>query len=367
MSPLDRFQRGDIPGNPPLGSMPLSLLPIASKGTLVRMFCSLVHSPKNVGIQAVPSREMLSGGDIMNVKAVESRSLLAMAKRRFTVSVTPEAIRVVPPWLNRAMGLPVDAVAWNESTTTALGPGFRISRPMAMTIESPPCEIILVDAGENAHCRRASRSAREAQPDKTIGATTTKASRMGFMSRQVRESWCSRQEIRGAGNCMIMDRPTRKIPGNEAMEGAAAMSTVGQIVRKNANGLLTTHPKESVFAALEIMAKHDIGALVVMDGGMLAGLFTERDYARKVILKGRSSRECSVGELMGDAVRVGPDCLVADALALMASRDRRTRYLVVGDGSALEGVVSIGDLVKAQMSQQQATIEALEHYITSPG
>jgi len=58
---------------------------------------------------------------------------------------------------------------------------------------------------------------------------------------------------------------------------------------------------------------------------------------------------------------------VADALALMASRDRRTRYLVVGDGSALEGVVSIGDLVKAQMSQQQATIEALEHYITSPG
>jgi CBS domain-containing protein len=166
---------------------------------------------------------------------------------------------------------------------------------------------------------------------------------------------------------MIMDRPTRKIPGNEATEGAAAMSTVGQIVRKNANGLLTTHPKESVFAALEIMAKHDIGALVVMDGGMLAGLFTERDYARKVILKGRNSRECSVGELMGDAVRVGPGCMVADALALMASRDRRTRYLVVGDGSVLEGVVSIGDLVKAQMSQQQATIEALEHYITSPG
>jgi len=104
------------------------------------------------------------------------------------------------------------------------------------------------------------------------------------------------------------------------MEGAAAMSTVGQIVRKNANGLLTTHPKESVFAALEIMAKHDIGALVVMDGGMLAGLFTERDYARKVILKGRSSRECSVGELMGDAVRVGPDCLVADALAAAGER-----------------------------------------------
>lgn len=145
------------------------------------------------------------------------------------------------------------------------------------------------------------------------------------------------------------------------------MSTVGQIVRKNANGVLATNPKESVFAALEIMAKHDIGALVVMDGGALAGLFTERDYARKVILKGRSSRECAVGELMGEAVQVKPGCQVAEALALMAGRGRRTRYLVVGEGATIEGVVSIGDLVKAQMSDQQATIEALEHYITGPG
>ena len=144
------------------------------------------------------------------------------------------------------------------------------------------------------------------------------------------------------------------------------MSTVGQIVRNNANGLLATHPAESVFAALEIMAHHEVGALAVMDQGVLVGLFTERDYARKVILKGRSSRECKVGELMGEAVQVMHDCSVADALALMAVAGRRIRYLVVGLGGAIEGMVSIGDLVKAQMAEQQVKIEALEHYITGP-
>ncbi len=145
------------------------------------------------------------------------------------------------------------------------------------------------------------------------------------------------------------------------------MVTVGQIAEMNSNGLLSTHPTESVFVALGIMAKHEIGALAVLDGGGLVGLFTERDYARKVILKGRTSRDCTVGELMSPAVQIKPDASATDALALMAGAGSRIRYLVVGTGNSVVGMVSIGDLVKAQMSAQQDTIQALEHYITGQG
>lgn len=144
------------------------------------------------------------------------------------------------------------------------------------------------------------------------------------------------------------------------------MSTVGQLVRAGGKGILSTTPGASVFAALETMAHYDVGALVVLDDGKVVGLFTERDYARKVILRGRSSRDCTVGELMGEAVMVSPEHTIQEALAMMASRGRRVRYLVVADGDHPIGLVSIGDVVKSQMEDQQHLIETLEHYIASP-
>lgn len=144
------------------------------------------------------------------------------------------------------------------------------------------------------------------------------------------------------------------------------MSTVGQLVRAGGKGILSTTTGASVFAALETMAHYDVGALVVLDDGKVVGLFTERDYARKVILRGRSSRDCTVGELMGEAVLVGPERTIQEALAMMASRGRRVRYLVVADGDHPIGLVSIGDVVKSQMEDQQHLIETLEHYIASP-
>jgi len=144
------------------------------------------------------------------------------------------------------------------------------------------------------------------------------------------------------------------------------MSTVAQLVRAGGKGILSTTRTASVFAALETMAHYDVGALVVLDEGRLAGLFTERDYARKGIVQGRAARECSVGELMSEAVVVRPECTIQEAQAMMAARGRRVRYLVVADGEQLLGLVSIGDLVKSQMADQQHLIETLEHYIASP-
>lgn len=145
------------------------------------------------------------------------------------------------------------------------------------------------------------------------------------------------------------------------------MSTVGNLVRTNGRSILTVQEGESVFEALTLMARHDVGAVGVTFGGELRGIFTERDYARKVILLGRSSRDCTVAELMSPAVFVKSDCPIEEAMALMTSSGKRVRYLVVSEGEAPLGIVSIGDLVKSRMADQQATIANLENYILGQG
>jgi CBS domain-containing protein len=127
--------------------------------------------------------------------------------------------------------------------------------------------------------------------------------------------------------------------------------------------VFTTTPTASVFDALKLMAEKDIGALLVMDGAQIAGIVTERDYARKVALMSRSSKDTLVREIMTSAVRcVQPDQTSEECMALMT--EYRMRHLPVMDDGKLLGLVSIGDLVKDIISDQKFTIQQLEHYIT---
>jgi CBS domain-containing protein len=127
-------------------------------------------------------------------------------------------------------------------------------------------------------------------------------------------------------------------------------------------GVVSIAPHESVFTALERMAEHDIGALVVLDGPVLAGVLSERDYARKVILLGKSSRDMRVSEIMTHkVVCVGPDQTVDQCMAVMT--EKRCRHLPVLEGKRVIGVLSIGDLVKETISEQQFQIAQLESYI----
>jgi IMP dehydrogenase len=110
------------------------------------------------------------------------------------------------------------------------------------------------------------------------------------------------------------------------------------------------------------MAEHEIGAVLVLDGERIAGILTERDYARKVVLAGRSSKESPVGDVMTAAVIcVSPDRTIDECLALMT--DKRVRHLPVVDHKTLVGMVSIGDLVRATIAEQEHVIEQLQLYI----
>jgi CBS domain-containing protein len=122
-------------------------------------------------------------------------------------------------------------------------------------------------------------------------------------------------------------------------------------------------PEDTVFSALELMAKHDIGAVLVMREGQLAGIFSERDYARKIILLGKSSKETAVREIMTEKVLYAlPDQTTDEAMALMT--ERHIRHLPVLDaGKRVIGMVSIGDLVKETISEQAFLIKQLEQYI----
>jgi CBS domain-containing protein len=122
-------------------------------------------------------------------------------------------------------------------------------------------------------------------------------------------------------------------------------------------------PDTSVFDALKVMAEKNIGALLVVEGGQLAGIFSERDYARKVILKGKSSKEMSVREVMTDKVDcVHPSETVRGCMALMT--EKHHRHLPVLEEGKVVGMISIGDVVKAIISDQEFTIGQLENYIT---
>ena len=141
------------------------------------------------------------------------------------------------------------------------------------------------------------------------------------------------------------------------------MHTVKELLREKGNQVWTIGPDATVYEALELMAAKNIGCVVVFEDENVTGIFTERDYARKVALKGRSSRTTKVGELMiTDVLYVGPDDTIEDCMALMT--EKRLRHLPVMENGKLAGVVSIGDIVKVIISNHEFTIRELERYIT---
>lgn len=142
------------------------------------------------------------------------------------------------------------------------------------------------------------------------------------------------------------------------------MTSVAQLLKtkQNNTGVFTIGADDSVYEAIRLMAEKGIGALVVTDGDSIAGIITERDYARKVVLMDRSSKATPVRDIMSKAVRfVRPDQTTEDCMALMT--ERRMRHLPVIDNGRLVGMVSIGDLVKNIIAEQQFTIQQLEFYI----
>jgi CBS domain-containing protein len=128
--------------------------------------------------------------------------------------------------------------------------------------------------------------------------------------------------------------------------------------------IFSVEPQAPVLEAIRAMAAHHVGALLVMQADTLAGIVSERDYARKVILLGRSSADTPVRDIMTfPVITVSPDDTVQTCMQLMT--DKRVRHLPVIDGGRVVGMVSIGDLVKAVIAEQRAQIEQLEHYIHS--
>jgi CBS domain-containing protein len=142
------------------------------------------------------------------------------------------------------------------------------------------------------------------------------------------------------------------------------MKTAAHLLRSKAHqSVYTITPEASVFDAVQLMADKDIGALLVMDADAIAGIVTERDYARKIVLMSRSSKQTSVREIMTSAVMyVRPDQTSEECMVLMT--ENRLRHLPVMDAGRLLGIISIGDLVKDIIAEQRFTIEQLEHYIS---
>ena len=140
------------------------------------------------------------------------------------------------------------------------------------------------------------------------------------------------------------------------------MHTVAQLLKMKGNLIFSVAPQDSVLHAIEIMATRHVGALLVMDHGALLGIISERDYARKVILKQRSSHDTPVRDIMtSPAVTVQPDATVHQCMQIMT--DGRFRHLPVVQGNQVVGLLSIGDLVKAVIQEQSQQIEQLERYI----
>lgn len=141
------------------------------------------------------------------------------------------------------------------------------------------------------------------------------------------------------------------------------MKTVRQILDKKGRGAFTVSPDSSVFDALKLMADKNIGAVVVVENENVMGILSERDYARKVILHGKTSKDTLVREIMTEKVLyVKPENTSDECMALMA--DKRIRHLPVLDGDKLVGVISISDIVNAIIEEDKYIIEQLENYIT---
>jgi CBS domain-containing protein len=142
------------------------------------------------------------------------------------------------------------------------------------------------------------------------------------------------------------------------------LDPISVILRQKGERIWSIAPNATVYEALALMADKDVGSLLVMEGNRLIGMLSERDYARKIILMGRSSLETKVGEIMiSTPFTVLPDCSVDEAMRIMT--ESRVRHLpVIGSNGAVLGIVSIGDLVKWIITSHQETIEQLRTYIT---
>ena len=141
------------------------------------------------------------------------------------------------------------------------------------------------------------------------------------------------------------------------------MHNIRDILQEKGTTIWFTAPDDTVLDAISRMAEYGVGALLVIDDGQLVGFFSERDYTRKVILEGLASRDTPVEKVMSTPViSISPDATVQQGLSMMT--EKHIRHLPVTDGSGVIGVVSIRDLVKAVIEDQQALIEQLERYIT---
>jgi CBS domain-containing protein len=142
------------------------------------------------------------------------------------------------------------------------------------------------------------------------------------------------------------------------------MRTVRQLVDAKAHRLLSVAPEETVYAALSKMAEHDIGALIVLQENKLVGIFSERDYARKIVLDGKTSKLTPISDVMTrKVVCVTADRTADECMALMT--EKRVRHLPVVDKKNVLALISIGDVVREMISDQRHTIEQLEQYIMS--
>ena len=141
------------------------------------------------------------------------------------------------------------------------------------------------------------------------------------------------------------------------------MEFVSQFLEKKGHDVWWVAPETTVFDALQLLANKKVGALLVLEEDSLVGVFSERDYARKVILKGKSSKDTPVEDIMSTKiVCVAPNQSTEECMSLMT--EKRVRHLPVMDGEKLIGIISIGDVVKAVIADRENIIEQLEHYIT---
>ena len=141
------------------------------------------------------------------------------------------------------------------------------------------------------------------------------------------------------------------------------MGKVRDILKSKGRAVFSVEPSITVYKAIEQMCEKNIGGLLIVENGNLKGIFTERDYARKLILKGKSSKDTLISELMTkNPITVSPDNTIEDCMGLMSGK--RIRHLPVVEDNQLTGMISIGDVVKHIIEEQKSIIEHLEHYIT---